>query len=265
MENYAIQLKQQLDSLEKMIQKVDRRIQACTVPENQKVCVTNHKNGFQYYDVDREGRRTYLRKKNMAMITAVVQRDYDLAVRKALSDMRRCIERFLHQYNVNAIGDVYNNLCAARKVLVNPVIQTDESFIGEWREANRGGQNGHPENGMYLTEQGEYVRSKTEKILADLFLKYNIPYAYEPQLQLHNGKVVYPDFVLLNVRTRKTIYWEHFGLITDGEYAARAMQKICIYEENGLILGENFLCSMESAVMPFNVSMMEEKVKKYLL
>ncbi len=80
-------------------------------------------------------------------------------------------------------------LCAARKVLVNPLIQTDESFIGEWIEANRGEQNDYPESRMYLTER----------------------------------------------------------------------------EENGLLLGENFLCSMESDVMPLNVQMMEIKVKKYLL
>ncbi len=265
MENFAIQLEQQLDNLDELIRNVDRRIRACTVPENQKISVTNHNNGFQYYDVDREGRRTYLRKKNMAMVTAVVQRDYDLAVRKVMEDMRRCIERFLRQYNANAIGDVYNNLCDARKVLVNPVIQTDEAFIREWLEENRGEKNVYPENGVYLTERGEHVRSKTEKILADLFLKYNIPYAYETQLRLHNGRVFYPDFVLLNVRTRRTIYWEHFGLITDGEYAAKAMQKINVYEENGLILGENFLCSMESDLMPLDVRRMEIKVKKYLL
>ncbi len=114
MENFAIQLEQQLDNLDELIRNVDRRIRACTVPENQKISVTNHNNGFQYYDVDREGRRTYLRKKNMAMVTAVAQRDYDLAVRKVMEDMRRCIERFLRQYNANAKNHILGTVRTAR-------------------------------------------------------------------------------------------------------------------------------------------------------
>lgn len=265
MENFAMQLKHQSDYLEKLIRKVDGRIRTCTVPENQKVCVTNHKSGFQYYDVDKDGKRTYLKKENMAMVTAVVQRDYDRAVMKTLLDARYRIDRFLRQYDMDAIEDVYNKLCNARKVLVTPIIEPDELFIQSWKQKHVGHQNDYPAATTFLTEQGEKVRSKSEKILADLFQKYEIPYAYEPQLCLENGKYFYPDFALLNVRTRKTIYWEHFGLITDGTYASKAMQKLHAYEKDGLIIGENLLFSMESEVNPLDVRSVECKIEKNLL
>ncbi len=265
MESYATQLKQQVDELEKLIKCVDQRLRLCTVPERQKVCVTNHKNGFQYYDVDETGKRTYLKKENMAMITAVVQRDYDRVVLKTLIEARSRIERFLRRYDMDAFENVYDKLCAARKVLVNPIIEPEVQFIQSWKEQFVGDQNSYPKAVTYQTEQGEVVRSKSEKILADLFLKYGIPYVYEPCLQLQNGKNYYPDFVLLNVRKRKTIYWEHFGLITDGEYAAKALKKLNAYEMEGLYVGESVLYSMESDTSPLNVKRIEKKLNKYLL
>jgi hypothetical protein len=265
MENYANQLRNQSKYLESLIQQVDRHIRACTVPEHQKICVTNHKKSFQYYDVDKDGKRTYLKKENMAMVAAVAQRDYDRAVMKTLLDTRYLIERFLRKYDVDAIENVYNKLCDARKVLVTPIIKPDEEFIQSWKQTHIGGKNEYPASVTFLTEQGENVRSKSEKILADLFLKYGIPYTYEPQLCLENGKCFYPDFALLNVRTRKTIYWEHFGLISDGEYAKKTLQKLSLYEESGLVVGEDLLFSMESEVMPLNITLLEQKIHQSLL
>ena len=79
------------------------------------------------------------------------------------------------------------------------------------------------------TKRGEYVRSKSEKILADLFYENGIPYQYEPAFRLINGKLVYPDFVLLNVRERKTFYWEHYGLASDETYSTKNIDKLCLY------------------------------------
>ncbi len=265
MENYATQLKEQSLLLEQMIGEADRRIRGCAVKDNQKICVTNRKNGFQYYSVDKDGKRLYLKKIQMPLIKAIAQRDYDLAVKKTIMDMRYHIERFLRQYDMDAIEDVYNNLCDARKVLVKPIIETDEEYIENWKLQHIGGQNSFPEDGVYLTERGEKVRSKSEKILADLFLKYEIPYTYEPQLHLGFGKVYYPDFVLLNVIKRKTIYWEHFGLITNGEYAIKAFQKMQEYENAGLVNGEDIIYSMESESMPLDIKFIEKKIEKYLL
>ncbi|MCR5101181.1 MAG: hypothetical protein K6B41_07480, partial [Butyrivibrio sp.] len=108
-------------------------------------------------------------------------------------------------------------------------------------------------------------RSKSEKIIADLFEKYKIPYRYEPMLELSDGHCVFPDFVVLNVRLRKTIYWEHFGLITDGEYAKKTLQKLSFYEENGIVVGKDLLISIESDQIPLNVKLLEQKIHQYIL
>ncbi|MBQ6678876.1 MAG: hypothetical protein IJM76_02530 [Lachnospiraceae bacterium] len=265
MESYAVQLKQQSQYFEELIRKAERRISSCTAPEDLKICVSNREKGFQYYRVDRDGKRRYLKKENMAMIAEVVQRDYDRAVLKKLVDARHQLECFLRHYDVNAAEEVYHKLCAARKVLVTPIVETEEEIIQKWKEEHVGGQNNYPAAGTYLTEQGEAVRSKSEKILADLFLKYGVPYVYEPTLRLQNGKVFYPDFMLLNVRKRKNVYWEHFGLISDGEYASKSLQKLREYDAGGLAVGKDILFSMESETMPLNLREVERKIKEHLI
>ena len=125
--------------------------------------------------------------------------------------------------------------------------------------------NPFPEDIFYLTNKGEKVRSKSEKILADMFYKWNIPYCYEAKLNLKNMKTIYPDFTLLRICDRKTIYWEHFGLADDGEYATKALIKCALYESEGYAPGEDFLFSVESKSTPLNIREIEKKVKEFFM
>ncbi len=265
MENYTTQLNQQVKQIEEWIHETDKRIQANAHLRNIKICVTNRKNGHQYYEIDENRKRSYIPKEKAAMVKAVAQLEYDQAVRKALTQERNRIIRFLKTRNMNTIENVYNNLCEARKVLVDPIIPTDKSFIEEWKRTHLGQQNDYPAEKGYLTDQGEMVRSKSEKILADLFLKHGIPYTYEPRIILSGARSLCPDFALLNTKTRRTIYWEHFGLISDGEYAYKAFSKLRTYEDNGLEVGKDILFSIESDAQPLDQKKIEAKIKKYLL
>lgn len=47
---------------------------------------------------------------------------------------------------------------------------------------------------MILTDRGERVRSKTEKIMADYFYRKGIEYKYEQPIYLKGLGTVYPDF-----------------------------------------------------------------------
>lgn len=76
-----------------------------------------------------------------------------------------------------------------------------------------------------LTEKGESVKSKSEKIIADKLNMMNVPYCYEGPLYMKGYGHVKPDFKVVNVATRKEYYWEHFGLMSDEEYAKKAIKK----------------------------------------
>lgn len=265
MENYSMLLREQVELLDKLILEADRRLKVDKTSSDRRICLSKRANGYQYYELDKAGQRVYIPAEHKQMVRESLQMEYDVKVKKVLLEMRGQLERFLKHYDSDAVENVYNKLCEGRKVFVTPIIPTDEDYVREWKKTHIGQQNSYPMATSYLTEQGEQVRSKSEKILADLFLKHQIPYLYEPQLKLKNGSSIYPDFAVLNLQTRKTIYWEHFGLISDGEYASKALHKLQAYEENGFEIGRDILFTSECSQAPFDIKMVEKKIRAYLL
>ena len=69
-------------------------------------------------------------------------------------------------------------------------------------------------------------------IIADILDEFSVPFLYEKPLQLRGG-IVHPDFTLLNIRERREIYWEHFGIMDDTDYRNNAFQKLRNYEASG--------------------------------
>ena len=76
---------------------------------------------------------------------------------------------------------------------------------------------------------------------------------------------MYPDFALLNVRKQKTIYWEHFGLLSNEEYSKHIFEKLIIYEKSGIEPGTDLIFTMESDKIPLDVKTIEKKITGYLL
>ena len=114
------------------------------------------------------------------------------------------------------------------------------------------------------TAKGERVRSKSEVMIADLLNKETIPYRYEYPLYLKGFDLVYPDFTVLNVKKRKEIYWEHFGMMDDSEYVEKAMKKITVYAQNGIFPGINLIVTFETRKTPLNQKMAMLVIKEYL-
>ena len=81
------------------------------------------------------------------------------------------------------------------------------------------------EKGRYQTNRGEYVKSKSEKIIADILDKYEVPYEYETLLTLYGYHDIYTDFVVLNKRNRKKYYWEQLGIVSDIDYSTQNFKR----------------------------------------
>ena len=75
---------------------------------------------------------------------------------------------------------------------------------------------------------------------------------YEPEMALGN-KTIYPDFAILLPKCRRIVYYEHFGMIDDPEYAYRAFMKMKTYAENGIMLGFNLVITFETKDRPLSV------------
>ena len=122
----------------------------------------------------------------------------------------------------------------------------------------------------YYTANGERVRSKSEVIIADALLRNGVPYCYEVPLKLNRGGesgnvTFHPDFLCLNVRTRKEFYWEHFGKMGNEDYKENTVGKLNMYVENGFFPGRNLIFTMESGVESLDTRIVEKMIKEFLL
>ena len=118
---------------------------------------------------------------------------------------------------------------------------------------------------LILTEKGERVRSKSEKILADYFYRKNILYKYEKPLHLKGYGTVYPDFTFLSKKTYQEIYWEHEGMMDKQDYARAAVRKIELYQINHVYPGDRLIITFETEQNVLNSKIIENLIEKYLI
>lgn len=263
--DYSKELRNQLGEIERLLVQIKAREKEMkSLPEG-KIRITSSHGTRQYHFREAVSKKEiYMSVKEKDLVKKMIQREYDHKVEKQLQRMKKELIHFLGAYNPRSVEETYEELCEAKKSLTTPVEMTDTMFIEEWNETNPGGKNVYPEIGIYDTDRGEKVRSKSEKIIADTLYRMNIPYQYEPQLKLAGNKIVYPDFACLNVGKRKTIYWEHLGLVQSNEYAAKNYLKLEYYEKNDILMGENLIVTSESADFPLDVSLIRRKIDLFL-
>lgn len=120
----------------------------------------------------------------------------------------------------------------------------------------------------FLTKGGEKVRSKSELIIADKLFDAGVPYSYELATVLGDAigmMRVSPDFTVLNKRTGKIYYWEHFGMMDNKEYTDETLYKLENYASCGVFPGKNLITTFESSVHPLNTEYIDRVIKEYLL
>ena len=153
-----------------------------------------------------------------------------------------------------------------RRILIDPIWLPDDEFRERW-EAQKGEALAFraDDESSFYTDKGERVRSKSEILIADTLGRFNVPYRYEYPLELKDGRTFHPDFLCLNVRTRREYIWEHFGLLDDPAYASRAAAKLLLFSENKIFLGKKLIITTETAAIKFSSRQVEDFIKEFLL
>lgn len=103
-----------------------------------------------------------------------------------------------------------------------------------------------PESLIYTTNGGVKVRSKSERVIANILEDYDITYLYETKLVIE-GAAYYPDFVIRK-KDGAIILWEHLGLMNQEDYYLRACQKINKYRQAGFVQHRNLICTYEQDI-----------------
>ena len=264
--SYKEELKKQREEINRLLAVSESNLRRVAKFPDDKIRIRNSNGHYQYTTLEKGACGQYISVKNKVYIMQCLQKHYERKVNKKLKRLKYELDRFLDNYNFNDIIDIYENASQGRKEMVTPIIESQEEYLEKWLLEHQGDQNSIAiENKKFLTEQGEYVRSKSEKIIADLLHKYDIPYRYEPRIVIKPGKAFCPDFVALNKTTRETYYWEHLGLLDNMEYVEHNLNKIDLYEKNGVFVGDKLIITTENRMSPIDVKIIDEKIKKYLI
>ncbi len=257
-------LKKQKSEMEEYLIKLQERQKDYKNLPHRGLRAASHRSGFQYYIREDGPKYRYVCRSKLDTVKKMIQRDYEENLIRILQKDLKKISRLIDNCQLSSLAKEYDRLPEGKRVFVDPLVINDQMYVERWYKKYPGGKNTYQEAGQYTTDRGELVRSKSEKIIADMFYRNAIPYQYEPEIVFRDGTVVYPDFALLNVRKRKTFFWEHLGMISNEEYAVKNWKKIMRYEENGIFLSMDLIISEESSDGPLNLRLIKEKIDKYL-
>lgn len=206
----------------------------------------------------------YIPKENGELIHQLAQKSYAEKILRLAERRLSQIQRITRDYEDDEIEQIFLHEHKERQKLIEPVEPIWEQQLEQWIGQEYKGKEFQEGTPLILTENGERVRSKSEKILADYFYRNKIPYKYECPLYLKHFGTVYPDFTFFPKKLRKELYWEHNGKMDDPVYAQNAVRKIQAYEENNLYPGERLILTFETEKMVLNTQKVEKLVYKYL-
>jgi len=209
-------------------------------------------------------RGAYIPGSQAALARGLAQKDYDQKLIKLLQRELSILDKLLKNPDTK-ITELYTKLCKARQRLITPVTLTDMQYIEAWQKVKWQGRPFAAESPVLTTIRGERVRSKSEVLIADALARLNIPYRYEYPLELKNHRSFHPDFLCLNVRTRKEYLWEHFGMMDDPEYAEKSVGKLKVFSENNIHPGRNLIITMETKNCPLSPIQIERLIKNFLI
>ena len=219
------------------------------------------------YDERNRRRRTYISKrKDLPLIQALAQKDYDRKVLEAANLELSAIDGLLTHIPKNPAENIYALLDLHRAPLVHPDVEPTDVFIAKWQGKEYDG-NPYPIQKKHYTARGEIVRSKSEVEIANFLYFHGIPYRYEHPLKLRDGHqtvTYYPDFVILDPVSRNVILLEHLGRMDDPEYVEEQVRKRRVYEDNGFFEGENIIYTWETGSQPLTRVQLERKLGHYL-
>ena len=216
---------------------------------------------------------TYMPRSQEKLARALIQNDYDQRTIPAIEAEIKELRDFLKSYKEKCSDTVYQKLASTRREVVTPLPLNNDAYTDTWLKVEYRHKKIPEDAPQLFTDNNEQVRSKSEVIIANALKAAGVPYRYEFPLAVDrnaatNGDLdicqLHPDFYCLNLRTRQEFAWEHFGMMDDPAYAARATEKLELYAENGFFPGKNLIITMETSGTPLSSKFLKSLIQTYL-
>lgn len=269
--------------MEKEVYKYNKYLKILSDNKNKKIYtefpykrieITSRKKMLKFTLVQRDGVngktiKKYLNKKdiedNRDLILALANKPYLVNLEKLLIKRLKQFNKILEDYSDSELDDLYEKIPNSRKLYIVPLRSTYGQKLENWKKSEFIGKPFSKGTLEIYTKKDERVRSKSEKIIADMLYDKNIEYKYECPLILEENRQIYPDFTFFNPNGDGEIYWEHFGMMDNEEYANNAIKKIDLYAKSGIYLGQNLIVTFESSKKSIDTKIVNSYIDNYLV
>lgn len=235
---------------------IKAKIKAVDKVPDRKVKIDRYRGRPRFYVVRSDGGKDRLSGETAHLL---IQRSYDNKVIKSAIKERDFLNRMLNIYPSGNVEDVIKTINCDRRSLITPVWKEDDVYIKEWLNASYDKKAVSQGVTLFRTRKGDLVRSKSELIIADRLYELGIPYRYEAALIL-GDTVIHPDFTVLDVRHRREIYFEHFGMMNDPKYASNAARRLNLFNRHNIILGDRLFFTMETDNVPLDTEIVDRTI-----
>jgi len=259
---------QQLSELEKVIKWCENKVRSfpdgILYPKKEKTELRYYKRGTK------NGQTVYLGKDCKEEIILLEQKNYCEKLQKtALEEKTKLLRVKKILEDTPDWRTVFYGIPVQKRHLIAPLevktARISEKELEVWKSQRVRKNEPSPNK----TSKGEYVKSKSELIIADRLEKAGVPYHYEAGLGLFEEKIGqilewHPDFKVLNVRTGKEYWWEHFGKLDNQDYYSVFVYKLMVYAMNDIFMGDNLIVTTETSKSSLHTEYVDSLIEHYL-
>ena len=181
--------------------------------------------------------------RNPALIQKLARKKYLLARKKQLLNNIKALGHPATKYDSRLPHEIIASFSATYRNL--PLSYFYHPSIEKWSEVAYSKNTLHQENLIYKSNNGIYLRSKSERDIANLLEEYQLPYRYDAIIA-PAGIETSPDFIIKNPYNNKTIIWEHFGSLHRASYEQNMNDKIDRYLTANFTENDNLIYTFEA-------------------
>ena len=263
---YIYEMKKERARLAKKIVKLQKDLELLP---NQKLFITKNGKYNKWYIAN--GRApVYIKKNQRELAEKLAQREVtEMNLKNAYQELAS-MDQYIKEYEQRSSEQQkwFINNSEIQKLLetskdFTPNYSTDE-YLQQWMKESYESNPQYPEKCIYKTLAGDYVRSKSEVIIANALYHYSVPYRYECAF-CSDGLTLYPDFTVCHPQTKQIFYWEHFGLMDNPYYINKTFEKLKIYAGCQVLPGINLITTYETGSCPLDCDKVEHLIKQYFI
>ena len=176
------------------------------MPQGKLICC-----GDSFYQSDGH-KKSYIKKKDKPLAEKLAIKKYLSALLEDLEKEKSATDMYLRHCLKNRKVDEIFSSSNLLQNLLSSYFSPLSKELDDWMKSPYLTNTKHPEHLTVKVGPNEFVRSKSEAMIAQLLKQNQIPYRYECQLILDDMEI-YPDFTIRHPRTGEVFIWEHFGLL----------------------------------------------------